>query len=526
MAELCKVLIVDDEILVRQGLRHHLNWEQEGFVIIGEASNGEEALRMVEQLQPHIVITDIVMPVMDGEEFTRIVKADYPEVEVVVLSSFGEFDYVRSTFQSGVADYILKPKLEARELLEVLRRTAERIPALQLAAPGEGSGPAKIEQVIDKLLSGYEADADPVMLKEAFPYNSFCLIGVDVKRLSAGDKGAGTRLREKISGELAGYSERMAWQPLPQDGGLIGYLINLDRGGLSEVKHMVKSAAALTAEREPGLCWLVSDAFTDLRELQHVYTESFKKLAGYRFFYPKQTVLIHSELRAPGEADIRFNLNLFTDEMKRGHYDSAFAYLQAHVKALAGNHTVDVFEFKSLLGNLIFNITVLLGNLEVDTKELEEAKYSYLRGIEEADDAETATGLLTAFIGQVENCLSARQQNAGPSGMKKLLDYIAEHYSEPLTLTEVAKHFHFNPSYLSSYFAAHNKEGFNEYVNRLRIGRAEELLRAQEPMISEISGLVGYSDHSYFCKVFKKFTGLSPSQYRKQHLGQREERGL
>jgi two-component system, response regulator YesN len=73
--ELCRIIIVDDEILIRQGIKHYINWEQEGFQIVGEASNGKEALEMIERTQPKIVITDIVMPIMDGEELTRIVKS-------------------------------------------------------------------------------------------------------------------------------------------------------------------------------------------------------------------------------------------------------------------------------------------------------------------------------------------------------------------------------------------------------------------------------------------------------------------
>lgn len=130
MNQICKVLIVDDEILVRQGIKYVLDCEQEGFQIVGEAANGREALNSLLTLQPHIIITDIVMPVMDGEELTRLVKRDYPDTEVIVLSSFSEFHYVRSTFQHGVADYILKPKLEAGALLQVLKKTRERIPGL------------------------------------------------------------------------------------------------------------------------------------------------------------------------------------------------------------------------------------------------------------------------------------------------------------------------------------------------------------------------------------------------------------
>src|SRR5690606_29319099 len=95
--------------------------------------------------------------------------------------------------------------------------------------------------------------------------------------------------------------------------------------------------------------------------------------------------------------------------------------------------------------------------------------------------------------------------------------YIGKHYAEPISLTEMAQHFHFNPSYLSSFFAAHHHEGFKEHLNRVRIDKATDLLRKRDIPISEISSRVGYGDHSYFCKVFKKSTGLSPTQYRRQY---------
>lgn len=105
----CKVLIVDDALLIRKGIKHSINWEKEGFQIIGEGKNGEEALELIETFHPHIVITDMVMPVMDGVELTKAIKEDFPQIEIIILSSFGDFDYVRSTFQLGISDYILKP---------------------------------------------------------------------------------------------------------------------------------------------------------------------------------------------------------------------------------------------------------------------------------------------------------------------------------------------------------------------------------------------------------------------------------
>ena len=125
----------------------------------------------IERMQPHIVITDIVMPVMGGAELTRVIKSRFPEIEVIILSSFGEFDYVRSTFQSGVADYILKPKLEAEQLLDILKRTARKIPSLKLDESND-DGSLSIKLVIDKLISGYEVDDDFTDITAAFPYRS------------------------------------------------------------------------------------------------------------------------------------------------------------------------------------------------------------------------------------------------------------------------------------------------------------------------------------------------------------------
>ncbi|NGZ76623.1 response regulator, partial [Saccharibacillus alkalitolerans] len=178
MEQACRILIVDDEVLVRQGIKHYLDWEKYGFRIVGEASNGREGLEAIERLRPHIVLTDIVMPIMEGEEFTRLIKKNHPEIEVIVLSSYGEFDYVRSTFQNGVADYILKPKLETQELLRVLQNTAKRIPGIRYTGEGVGAGP-DAEAVLEKLASGYDAGeaAPPALLAELFPHDEFVLVG-------------------------------------------------------------------------------------------------------------------------------------------------------------------------------------------------------------------------------------------------------------------------------------------------------------------------------------------------------------
>ena len=90
MAEYCKVVIIDDEFIMRQGMKHMLDWEKEGFQIVGEASNGQEGLEVIEKTKPNIVLTDIVMPVLDGIEFSEILNKRFPEMQLVILSSYDE----------------------------------------------------------------------------------------------------------------------------------------------------------------------------------------------------------------------------------------------------------------------------------------------------------------------------------------------------------------------------------------------------------------------------------------------------
>ncbi|MEH7082016.1 response regulator transcription factor [Neobacillus drentensis] len=516
VGELCRTLIVDDEMLIRQGIKHYINWEQEGFMIVGEASNGQEALELIEATDPHIIITDIVMPIMDGEELTRIVKERYPHKEIIILSSFGEFDYVRSTFQSGVVDYILKPKLNAEGLLKALKTAASRIPAFQKMNQ-KLTGNLPIGQTIDKLISGYEVNYDPDIVSQAFPYNHFCLIGVDLRNHHQSRKSA--ELQTSIQGEIEEACQnnvsQVVLEPLRVEENIIGYLMNMNMDNFPEVIKLARQFA----QARPGISLALSNAFTDLSLVGNIYKESLIKLLDYHFYFSNQPLLMVQDLPNLPSKPEKFNLDWFTEELKRKHFDSAFQYLQEHIQVMSSCYTMDVFEYKAFFGNIIFNITILLSNMKYDVTDLENAKYSYFRSIDETPSAKATVEIMDRFIEEAKNCIYSVQSEPEDLNMKKLMEYIGEHYAEPLTLTGVAKYFHFNPSYLSNYFSTHNKEGFIEYLNRIRIEEATKLLMQGTESISEISGMVGYSDHSYFCKVFKKIKGLSPSQYkRKQKL--------
>ncbi|MEH7094907.1 response regulator transcription factor [Neobacillus vireti] len=496
-----RVLIVDDEILIRQGIKHYLNWEQEGFEVVGEASHGLEALEMIEFVRPHIIITDIAMPIMDGEELTRIVKERYPSIEVIVLSSYGDFDYVRSTFQSGVVDYILKPKLDAEGLLNVLKKAASRIPSLTSADKPVDASPSS-EQIITKLISGYQTEYDSTQLSAVFPNQRFCLLAVNLK---TGQAELPNDFKKKMTTDLTGQNYSFYYEK---------NIIIVNGDDFSGLIPFVKNLA----ESETNLSFALSEEFEDFSRIGAVYKEELLVLVNYQFYFPKQLVLTKKDLPMPSPKVENFNLDWFTSEFKRKHFESAFDYLQEHVNVFSTCYTTDVYEYKAFFGNIIFNILILLSNMEYDVKELEQAKYTYFKAFEDAGSAVEAVEQLDEFIAEAKKTINSTAFQPENVHIKKILDYLNDHYTEPLTLTGVAQYFHFNPSYLSSYFSTHHGEGFIEYLNRIRIEEATKLLIQGTARISEISGMVGYSDHSYFCKVFKKIKGLSPSQFRRKQL--------
>lgn len=122
MKNLQKIVIIDDEMILRNGFKYLCDWESHGFTIAGEAANGIEGFHLVEQIRPEIVITDIVMPGMDGISLTAQIKEHFPDTHIIVLSSYDDFSYAKSGFKLGIDDYLLKPELEASDLLHLLER--------------------------------------------------------------------------------------------------------------------------------------------------------------------------------------------------------------------------------------------------------------------------------------------------------------------------------------------------------------------------------------------------------------------
>ena len=179
MNEYLKILVVDDEFIMRQGIAHMIDWEQEGFQIIGQASNGLEALELIKQNVPDIIISDVVMPQLNGIELAKVIQNNYPQIKIIILSSYSDFEYVKSSFQSGAVDYILKPSLNPTEMLKTLKK----ISIQNIINDEESDTNLNTNNMINRLILGFDANIDYDHLNNLFTHSSFCLFGLNAKKI-------------------------------------------------------------------------------------------------------------------------------------------------------------------------------------------------------------------------------------------------------------------------------------------------------------------------------------------------------
>ncbi len=505
MAYYCKILIIDDEFIMRQGLKHMVDWEKEGFEIVGEASNGKEGLQMIEQLHPHIVLCDIVMPIMDGMDFSNMVQKLHPEIQIIILSSYDNFEYVKSTLLSGAVDYVLKPTLNPEELLAVLRKAMKRIPGLKVQKDASVSN----EKAMERYLLGFDATLDGLQFGTFFTNTYYRMLGFYMKRRNQKER--------DISADLYEQTERF-WQRqdycknvlVVLQGEIICMVLNYNANQEQRMSEDMQLLVEQLTILYPGFFGVCSRRMNDTRGLRACYQEELLPAMEQAFYYETEHLRILEEGQAVASAIEKFDYTHYSNLLAGKNYGEATDMLDRYVQASLAIK-MDEYRLKNQTKNMLYNF---LESIDQEENEREQLRYEFFRMIDETD---YAAGFTEVF-GQIMQRLrvaSNNEQLGNDKRIRQILDYIRENYNQELDLTEIANVFNFNYYYLSAYFNQHMMEGFSDYLNRVRIEQACNMLRENELTIAQISGAVGYSDHSYFCRVFKKITGETPSAWRR-----------
>lgn len=287
MSELCRVLILDDEFIMRQGMKHMMDWEKEGFQIVGEGASGEEGLALVEELHPHIVLADIVMPVMDGIEFSAILGKKHPEIQLIILSSYDKFEYVKTTLLNGASDYILKPMLNPESLLKTLKKAAGRIPGLELKRE---DGVSSVTQ-LERFLTGFTDRLDEAAFAEVFPNTLFRLLAVNLRSCCDGRKKEYYSVKQRLEDFYADRKEYSVLEAFLQEEILclvLNYRVKDDAAAVKDADGITEKIRRLY----PHAFFVLSRSFSSMQEIRCYYQQDILPETEKGFYYPEKYLYV------------------------------------------------------------------------------------------------------------------------------------------------------------------------------------------------------------------------------------------
>lgn len=504
MSNYCKVLVIDDEFITRQGIKHMILWEQEGFQIVGEASNGQEGLEMIEKYQPDIVLADIVMPVLNGIDFSLILQERYPDIRLIILSSYDNFEYVRTTLLNGAVDYVLKPTLNPQILLRALKKAVRSIPGFHLERQ-EGDVSVKIR--LERFLSGYETELEDV--KQCFPHMCFRILAANMKKACKNNKRQMDQLQDQLQERLGREGFESVFM-IYLDQEILCCVLNYRKKQEEQLLKTVEESAGIAGQIAEALLFVISEPFTELSEIREIYENGVRPCLEQKFYFADKMLISQKEY-TPCKLK-RFSYEQYTELLKQKQYTQALEFLRNYMKYLA-DIRYDEYVSKNLLKNLLYNFLMELEKYGIDADSM---RGEFFRCIDEADTIEKyrqcCTEQIFVRLGELSEQIENNYEH--DARIMEIKEYINAHYNEKLDLTDIAREFSFNYHYISSYFNQHIPEGFSGYLNTVRIQKSCQLLKETNMPISDISVAVGYSDHGYYCRMFRKLLGQTPSKYR------------
>ncbi|MBR2764380.1 MAG: helix-turn-helix domain-containing protein [Blautia sp.] len=519
-----QIFVVEDELLIRQSIRNTIEMMQGPFSFCGEASDGEMALSIMQDLMPDILVTDIRMPFLDGFGLIRHAKSIMPWLKVIIISGYGDFEYARRAITLGVDQYLLKP-VRSAELIRVIRETAGQI---------------EKEKAAKALPAGFDETDVQNALRKHF-----------MQQLLYG--GTGTDVLLEQAGTLKLDIVRPCYQVCvcqfetgDQDHGQLYSIVRNALRDADQVLHYFNAADQLTFV-------LCADSEEDLNEQAYRILQILKH--EVKDVSPVVTAVIGDPVQRIGF--IAGSHKAAVDLLK---YVSGIMAGQIVHMGDAGQLTADVIRFSgplrkeflqklsaasasdvpALLRDMLegeggeqyrsrlmryYTLVSLLKTAVQSTAERRDekqdtdladrlsAKYDvFTASIRYETFRETAGELLRLIVG-------SRQINVAGDKYAHVIAmaeaYVRENYCDPnISLISVAKHAGMSAAHFSTVFSQHEGRTFISYLTSLRMERAKELLTSTNARLADIALEIGYNEPNYFSHVFRKTVGITPKEYR------------
>ncbi|ALC92896.1 hypothetical protein AM500_18800 [Bacillus sp. FJAT-18017] len=533
-----KVLIADDEMQVRMGLRMKIDWEAEGFEIVAEASNGKEAIEVLETRNINLVITDMRMPIMDGLELARRCYEEFSDVKVIVLSGYSDFEYVRGSMKKGVRDYLLKPvapdELEVtlrnihKEVMEEKKRQAKEAKFKHLAI-------SQFQEVQEQYLLylAKERWLDPAIvierlnqlhLDELTKENiRFTILTVEIRARDAHTN----RVKELwhpfqlMCKEISSLKNGVYTFHDPSYAQMIHFLVIKDNENENEtLSNMVQSIQQnvnrlLQLETVIG----IGNTVKGVANLKNGYITSL--LAWSRSELGSGSQII--DVSNMQEDDFDFSADMEKKLMKAVE-TAQLALFKEHIDTLLNsNKNQSIIGFSFLSNRILFLLGSVVRKYDVETQTVQKLMWTCQQNIWALNSYQEVIDELKEIAQLIIEKVRAARFSNGKLIIESVRQYIDKHYADEISLTLLAEMFHINSAYLSETFKNHVGQNFSDYLVNIRIEKAKRFLMDKDLKIIDVANLVGYSNSGYFSTVFKKQLKQTPLEYRQSNGKDRKD---
>lgn len=522
-----KVLIVDDDKIIRKGLIKIIGRKCPDVIIVGEATNGKNALQQLEELEVNMVITDIKMPIMDGAELVEEISRLYPSIITIVLSGFDEYKYVRGVMKKGAVDYLLKP-ISEEDLERVFKEAEEKLSNI--------TKEELILKEVNESLNGIENLVEEKYLLKLI-YNSQEFIKDGLSRIGKENFDKEGKFRAVVIGRDILCKTIILKEPiinifdslklklvdvikgadlsnktlLGEVKGNIALIIKYEE--YQEVKDCIKILLDSINTEEFSVSVGISEEYDTITFTEKYFPQAIKALT-YRFYFGFNSIIDFSEIKDRESSVELYKLSEFEESLIKAIEICNSKEVKSAVEEIIlflaeKNVPPDVFRRK--IHNTISAIIALIPEVQYFQDEDGDNELFYI-----VDNLQTLWEMKSELPKLIYS-MSEEIKDIRLSRSTKIIElaktYIEANYDRELTLKEVADEVYLNPNYFSELFKAQTGKNFIDYLIEKRIKSSQEMLKKSTYKIYQVAELVGYQEVTSFNRAFKKVVGISPSEY-------------
>ena len=545
-----RVMIVDDEPLILAGIASLLDWNEYGCEISGKAANGQQALKLMEEQKPDIVITDIKMPGMDGIGFMKAVKErGWDDVIFILLTNLEEFSLARQALSLGAVEYLVKMELTEEKLADSLKLAMER---REMKRKAEAAGTAvtvsredAVREYIEKLLTDggtFSGGASSGNAGEASAQNQgegydSCLRRpvLAIISFNYGYEGFSSDFTREDQKKVISFAENIIEQMVKgyfDHSCLVRRELNslvlvMSTDGIEDYREQIRSLgekiiSVVKDYFEVSVSVAVSSRKESLGEFGALLYEAMSATNHY-FYHSLDPVVFYSEeCETSARHTGSFHIGFLKKDLSQAvalNDSGRLEEILDQVACLLREHNPSRQQAVNACANLYFFLSSFF-------EDGEEPDFPYEVNIMEKLGRLGTLGQIIQWINWFKEAVSRILERRRDTRVDKIAEmvreYVMEHYKERITLGQAAEALNISQGYLSTAFKKQSGESFTNYVSAIKIEKAKELIASHQYMMYEVSDLLGFDTPFYFSKVFKKVTGMSPKEYEAQCLKQKK----